>query len=88
MRTHLQISVGEEVNQMSAVCKEKRVCFFFYYKTTFHTSTLLSALSTICPPTFFSTLNPSPTIDPNVRAPSSTPKSTTVHLICHVTPPI
>ncbi|KAJ0914692.1 hypothetical protein HanPSC8_Chr06g0241461 [Helianthus annuus] len=74
---------------MSAVCKEKRVCFFFYYKTTFHTSTLLSALSLYnLSPTFFSTLNPSPTIDPKVRAPSSTPKSTTVHLICSVIRPL
>ncbi|MFS7989011.1 hypothetical protein Hanom_Chr11g01041711 [Helianthus anomalus] len=27
-RPHLQASTGEEVDQMSAVCKKKRVCFF------------------------------------------------------------
>ncbi|MFS7941056.1 hypothetical protein Hanom_Chr05g00471681 [Helianthus anomalus] len=29
---HLQTSAREEVDQKSAVCKEKRVCFFYFYK--------------------------------------------------------
>ncbi|KAJ0722492.1 hypothetical protein HanOQP8_Chr08g0287251 [Helianthus annuus] len=33
---HLQASTGEEVDQMSAVCKEKRVCFFLYKKIFTH----------------------------------------------------
>ncbi|KAJ0563920.1 hypothetical protein HanRHA438_Chr07g0314741 [Helianthus annuus] len=33
---HLQASAGEEVEQRSAVCKEKSVCFFIYTKTSFH----------------------------------------------------
>ncbi|MFS7918571.1 hypothetical protein Hanom_Chr03g00202721 [Helianthus anomalus] len=35
--SYLQTSVGEEVEQMSAVCKEKRVCFFISIKTSSHT---------------------------------------------------
>ncbi|KAJ0487598.1 putative N-acetylglucosaminyldiphosphodolichol N-acetylglucosaminyltransferase [Helianthus annuus] len=31
-RSYLQASAGEEVDQMSSVCKEMRVCFFFYIK--------------------------------------------------------
>ncbi|KAM0000968.1 putative glycerophosphodiester phosphodiesterase, protein kinase RLK-Pelle-LRK10L-2 family [Helianthus debilis subsp. tardiflorus] len=34
---HLQASAGEEVDQMSAVCKEKMICFFFLYKSSSHT---------------------------------------------------
>ncbi|KAJ0445503.1 hypothetical protein HanIR_Chr16g0843651 [Helianthus annuus] len=34
---HLQASAREDVDQMSAVCKEKRVCFFFLQKL--HTNT-------------------------------------------------
>ncbi|MFS7994561.1 hypothetical protein Hanom_Chr12g01107501 [Helianthus anomalus] len=55
-RPHLQASAGEEVDQMSSVCKEKRVCFFFYIKplllllgfNTHHTDNLhLHSLSTL-----------------------------------------
>ncbi|KAJ0927611.1 putative EF-hand domain pair protein CML [Helianthus annuus] len=52
-RPHLQASAGEEVDQMSSVCKEKRVCFFYIkplllgLEHTPHNNLHLHSLSTL-----------------------------------------
>ncbi|KAJ0585646.1 hypothetical protein HanRHA438_Chr05g0239091 [Helianthus annuus] len=71
---HLQASAGEEVDQMSAVCKENMVCFFLYktssrFKThTQHTVSLstlsLYSLSTICTTAIITTATTSPPSPP------------------------
>ncbi|MFS7995196.1 hypothetical protein Hanom_Chr12g01115211 [Helianthus anomalus] len=51
---HLQASAGEEVDQMSAVCKEKRVCFLYikpiHTLNTHNTQNSLSLIYFSLPP--------------------------------------